>query len=208
MPICPFTKHSTRRSTTSSRKLSKRWWRRWQRRPRVSSEEWTGVIDISSPEKRGTSDDATRSLSIEPMAIFPSSSKTSKKTTPRGPSALFNSKHNNSQQQKQQQEQQNLKVPDHQQHSPEKQEQQEQQQQQPLLNQQQHLQLQQQRRAPTQTSFSPVSLAPEKTSDNSPPLTSTSMDRGKLPPTERDYLEKVCLLDTVRYFVRALTKQF
>jgi len=199
MPICPFTKHSTRRSSTSSRKLSKRWWRRWQRRPRVSSEEWTGVIDISSPEKRGTSDDATRSLSIEPMAIFPSSSKTTKRTTPRGPSALFNSKHNNSQQQQQQQ----LKVPDQQQHSPEKQEQQEQrqQQQQQLLHQQQQLQLQQQRRAPTQTSFSPVSLAPEKTSDNSPPLTSTSMDGGKLPPTEREYLEKVCLLDKVRRLI-------
>ncbi|CAM9276848.1 unnamed protein product [Ascophyllum nodosum] len=123
------------------------------------------------------------------MAIFPSSgktSKTSKKTTPRGSNILFN-KHQSSQQHPELLQQ----------HPRQGQEEQEKQQQQPqrLHNQQQLQQHQQQQRTPPQSSFSPVSLAPEKTSDNSPPLTRISMDGSKMSSTERGYEEKGCLLD-------------
>ena len=195
MPICPYTKHPTRRSSGSKYFIFNRCCR-WQRRPRVSSEEWIGELDIAdscnSSDTRGTG--GTRSQLKEPMAIFPSSgktSKTSKKTTPRGSNILFN-KHQSSQQHPELLQQ-------HPRQGQEEQEKQQQQQPQRLHNQQQLQQHQQQQRTPPQSSFSPVSLAPEKTSDNSPPLTRISMDGSKMSSTERGYEEKGCLLDQVRF---------
>lgn len=108
------------------------------------------------------------------MAIFTSGGKASKRTTPRhGSGSLFSSS--------------TTPAASHQ-----------------LPHQQQQLQPTQRgqsHRAQSTNTFSPAGgFAPEKTGDNSPPLTLLSMDTaaGKPPSGRGGYAEKGCLLDQVR----------